>query len=121
MPPPNSFNLDSWNAWTPSATGWASFTNQSGGYAVIGDIVLAYFVLRGTSNATSVVVTLPIAAANFADFAFRVQDNGTFKTASGLGEISGSSLTCYSDMAGNSWTASGTKQVSGAFFYRATS
>lgn len=106
---------------TSTIVGWSSYTTKQIYYKVIDDLVFVNVALSGTSNSTSVTFTLPYAAATGslvrADAA--ASDNGTNLTTPAkmaLNEAS-STVTVTKDMASGAWTGSGTKTVTGQFFY----
>lgn len=118
-----------WTDYSASSTivGWSSFTTKVLRYMVIGKLVFVQYYLQGTSNSTLVTFTLPFGVPSLVvDVpASRVQDNSVIKTTPGLMEVAGpqaspSQFNFYTDMAGTAWTASGTKQASGEFFFAAS-
>ena len=108
-------------AATSTVTGWSSFTDKVINYKVIGNTVFAMFFIAGTSNAVTVSFTLPysaVATTQFYGALGTTQDNGTTKTTPGQYVLYNNNiLNCFSDMAGATWTNSGTKSAVGQFWY----
>lgn len=116
-------------AWTDysassTVTGWSAFSTKSIRYTQVGKIVYVQYDIDGTSNATTISFTLPIAAANAASITYGASpswavDNGTSPTAPARLYLSGSTSTVniLKDLAGAAWTNSGNKVVVGQFFY----
>jgi hypothetical protein len=102
-------------------TGWASFTTQVINYSVHGKIVFVEYNIVGTSNATSASFTVPAVYTPATDLGRaigRAQDNsGAY--ADGMVAITAASATIafYKDLNFGAFTASGTKAISGRFFY----
>ena len=122
----NNAVLDSgWVDWSSSSTivGWSSFTSKQIRYRRVGKMVFVNVSIQGTSNSTSVTFTLPY---DLGSSAFAVMpliytaNNGAFNIG-GYGIISGSTLTAWRwssiNTSSSTWTASGTKIISGQFFY----
>jgi hypothetical protein len=113
-----SFSEGAWRSFTAEATGWSSISAHSSAYVVIGNLCFVYFFAQGTSNSSATTIALPIASVNFFDIIIRAGDNSTFTTNPGLLEVNASTVgNCYKSQDGAGWTASGTKSVSGQFFY----
>jgi hypothetical protein len=105
---------------TSSITGWASFTSKSLFYKQIGKFIFIAFNFQGTSNSTSTNFSVPaVANATNPQFNFPcfTQDNGA--AVAGFAQLVAGSATvnAYSTYAAAAWTASGTKILSGQFFY----
>jgi hypothetical protein len=115
-------------ASTSSITGWSSFTSgrKHINYKKIGKIVFVSFHLEGTSNATSISFTLPYASVSqygsFGGALTFTYDNTLAKTTAGRVELSSANgqANCFSDANAGTWTASGTKIVTGSFWYQTT-
>ena len=106
---------------TSTVTGWSSFTNKIIRYAVIGNIVHVHFFILGTSNSTTTSFTLPISIssnliATEIEVPCRIFNNGTPALGFFRNENS-TTIGAYSTITGSSWTASGTKLISGDFYY----
>jgi hypothetical protein len=92
-------------------------------YIQIGKLV--YCVVNtsgGTSNAITFTITLPVAAKSGASIGYvTVYDNGTLLGTPGRIVSSAGSTTAsvFKDAAATAWTASGTKNLVGSFFYEA--
>lgn len=123
------------SSWTPtdysgSATvvGWSSTTTKQIRYIQTGKVVKMFIYITGTSNSTSTTISLPVAPSTHLTF-FEApyalaQDNGSFKTAAPRYSIDNSSgaatiVTFYTDTAGTTWTASGTKSIRAMVQYEA--
>lgn len=97
---------------TSTIVGWSSFTVKQIRYRVIGKQLFYQVRLSGTSNNLNTTFTLPNSCVNIIPSSpIRITNNGT--NAVGLFEISigSSTVICYTNVAGASWTASGTKSV----------
>lgn len=109
---------------TSTITGWTSFTTKKIYYKKIGKLVFVTFHLDGTSNSTSTNFTLPYTSNSAVqyDAFFQGKDNSGANFV-GLLELLGNSSTAnlYSTPGGGAWTASGTKQVRGQFWFEAAS
>jgi hypothetical protein len=104
---------------TSTVTGWSSFTTKEIFYKRIGKLVIAWFRIIGTSDATTASFTLPFTnnssvPVNNCTF---VSDNGTPQTTGGRVSLSTGSSTVnfFTNMASQAWTNSGTKQVGAGF------
>lgn len=111
---------------TSTITGWSSFTagRKFIYYKKIGKTVFVQFWLEGTSNATTVSFTLPVAPTGTTYPVTAValgsaMDNGSVLTTAGHLELlaGDTTVTCYTNMATATWTAANTKRVGGQFFY----
>jgi len=107
---------------TSTIVGWASFTTKLIYYKKIGNTVFVSFYLAGTSNATGVSFTLPYTNSNTVETEVvgRAVDNGGGAVPA-LVFVPANTNVAYmcSDTSGSggTWTASGTKQAFGQFFY----
>jgi hypothetical protein len=112
---------DAWTTYAPAATGFSSKTSDTGSYQQIGKIVFADVSINGTSNATTLTFTLPVAPKKDMNYAqFRAGDAG----ASSVGMLNlifanGTTATAYKNAANDAWTASGNKFFFGQFTYEA--
>lgn len=106
---------------TSTVTGWSSFTTKLIAYKKIGKTVHVWFLLDGTSNATTATFTLPHSnqIGSTLEAVCRVVDNGTFQTNPGRISMvaSSSTVTLHLDLTGTAFTASGNKQARGQFSY----
>ncbi len=103
---------------TSTIVGWSSKT----GYIYtkkIGKTVFVQYQISGTSNSTSTTFTVPYAGnANVGMSLGYAVDNGGTAVAGYITLPGGDSIvTLYSTVASGAWTASGTKNVQGAFCY----
>ncbi len=105
-----------------SIVGWSVYTTKRIRYKVVGNIVYIMYAIEGTSNSTSTSFTLPIISKN-ASIVFMTygNDNGAGQVALGSSSGSVNSITFqrYTTISAltTTWTASGTKQIVGQFFY----
>jgi hypothetical protein len=73
--------------------------------------------VSGTSNATSLTGTAPVAPAS-GDLYFIVQaTNNTSTKSAGMVLLSGTTMTAYTSFVEAGWTASGTKRIAGTIDY----
>ena len=108
---------------TSTITGWTSFVNKILRYKVVGKQVFVSYLISGTSNSTSTSFTLPFTSvsAQYNEAPNRSFNNGV--AYHGFGIISASSSTMsfsyWTTATANTstWTASGTKWISGQIFY----
>jgi hypothetical protein len=120
----NLLDPTDWTDYSATSTivGWSSYTTKLIYYRIIGKQVFVNFQLAGTSNSTSVTFTLP--NNNNATFTSNslntlITDNGTNSNTSGRLNTTASSnvITLAKDRTGTVFTSTGTKSVSGQFFY----
>jgi len=103
--------------------GWSSYTTKTIRYKVLGNIVFVYFDINGTSNSSSITYTLPIITKINVGISFcYAVDNGSAQIGiMGPSVTPGNTFTAsrYTTINGisSTWTASGTKQIKGQFFY----
>ena len=123
---PNQINTP-WIDFSEQSTivGWSSYTTKRYRYKVVGNIVYVNIAIDGTSNSTSTNFTLPILPkVNISAIISLTIDNG-IGTLTGRFTILSNTLsvdcqrpTSSSNLSATStWTASGTKQINGQFFY----
>ena len=115
-----------WTAYTPTTTGWAATPTTTGTkYIRIGNTIIYTFVVSGTSNAVSAIVSLPVnnkaGTYSYEGTLGVAQDNGTLITTACRTVIDpGTDVTyvrCYKDMVSAAWTNSGAKLVRGTIIY----
>ena len=120
---PNQINTP-WIDFSEQSTivGWSSFTQKTIRYKIVGNIVYVLFNIQGTSNSATTNFTLPFIIKNQILFMNYAVDNGT--ASIGLGFMTSANINTISFQrysALNSptitWTASGSKQIIGQFFY----
>lgn len=107
---------------TSTVVGWSSFTNKQIYYRKIGKQVFCNFLLAGTSNSTDVTFTLPDSNnANVTAQTLSVQivNNGAVSNTPGrvITNLSSNVVTVNRDRSQTAFTNTGTKTVSGQFFY----
>lgn len=106
-------------------TGWSSTTINQIRYKQTGKIVTLFVYITGTSNSTSTSIVLPVLPATtlaFYDGAYGLaQNNGSFISTTPRYSIDSSMTTVifFPDVAGGSWTASGTKSIRATVIYEA--
>ena len=109
-------------AATSNITGWTTYTVKELKYRVIGKQVFVYYAIAGTSNSTSTSFTLPFANSSIINVStLRGLNNGVAYQCGTTILANASTVTfSYWTTATNlttTWTASGTKQITGQFFY----
>jgi hypothetical protein len=109
-------------AATSTITGWTTYTVKELKYRVIGKQVFVYYAIAGTSNSTSTSFTLPFANSSIINVStLRGLNNGVAYQCGTTILANASTVTfSYWTTATNlttTWTASGTKQITGQFFY----
>ena len=101
---------------TSTIVGWSSFTTKILRYRVIGNQVFVQFQLNGASNSTSLTFTVPNNVRQSMLSACWSVNNGAY--AQGISVININANTCTGLQNGSGiWTASGSKQFAGQFFY----
>lgn len=114
-----------WTDYSATSTivGWSSYTTKLIYYKTVGNIVFVSFNLQGTSNSGTTSFTVANAAAAgvaFGGVCWQAVDAG-IALATGAGftlAAAGSTVDFRSTLAGSGgWTNSGSKTVSGTFFY----
>ena len=120
---PNQINTP-WIDFSEQSTivGWSVYTIKRIRYKVVGNIVYIMYAIEGTSNSTSTSFTLPIISKNASIvFMTYAADNGVAQIALGSSSGSVNSIIFQRYTAINAatatWTASGSKQIVGQFFY----
>jgi len=104
---------------TSTIVGWSSFTTKKIRYRVVGKLVFVVVQLQGTSNSTSLTFTLPFSnSSNIYTLNLAwATNNGVTYTATLEVPPSTNVCTPYYNLTNGTWTASGSKQVFGQFFY----
>ena len=118
--------VGAWTAYNPNPAGFSGTPSGLAAYCQAANIVWVRFQIQGTSNATTFKISLPFTAAawggTFGDFySFcQARDNTVNLADPGMVEIvaSATQATIYKDGSFAAWTASGTKQAYGQFFYQ---
>ena len=112
------------NYSTATITGWSTIFTKEIYYQKIWKMVFVAFYIWGVSNSTIATLTLPYSVSSAhpteLHFPIKVADNGVEQSAAGGMRIykSNNVASFYKDNAGNSFTTSGNKIVSGQFFYK---
>ena len=118
-----------WTDYYSSSTivGWSSLTSgrRQIMYRTLGNMVFVAFHLEGTSDATTISFTVPYTSATIGSEWYYTSalgftyDNGGYKAAGRLGLPSNSNVVSVhkAELPGG-WTATGTKIVSGQFWYQ---
>jgi hypothetical protein len=110
-----------WSDYSDKSTivGWSSFTKKQIYYKKIGETVFVNFYLSGTSDSNTVSFTLPYVSGQPTLYLpILATDNSNTDIGMITLVAGGSSVTAIVRVAGGSWTASGTKQIIGQFFYQ---
>ncbi len=108
------------STFTPASTGFSGTPTEVAYYLQIGKIAFVFYSVSGTSNATTLTFTLPVAAKRDQRFVgAAATDNGSAQTTTPYYSMTASSSTCtvYKTLADGAWTSSNSKAVSGLFFY----
>lgn len=111
-----------WQSFSPNATGFSSKTDDSGSYTQVGKTVIFRVSITGTSNATTLTFTLPVASvAVQTGLPILIRDNGTTGTDPGRVDLGAASTTAtvFRTLAGLGFTASGAKWCIGVLTYEA--
>lgn len=108
--------------YTPTWTGFSSAPSDGfARYLQLGKLVYVRVTgfTAGTSNATSMTITLPFPAGLVSQNAVMVMDNSAFLTTSGRADtaVGSNVLTIFKDWSGAGFTASGSKVANFAFVY----
>lgn len=111
---PSGFNyLPSWTGFSVNPSGIIRYTTQ--GRRIIID---QQAISNGTSNATTLTFSLPVAATTaLVVFLCRVVDNNVAQVDPGRIDVSSTTATVYKDIIQTAFTNSGAKDVSGQFTY----
>ena len=114
---------EGYQSFTTTSTGYSVYPSSGMAYLRQGKLVTISYTANsaGTSNATTVTMTLPFAANSNAGvqlFPCEVMDNGAVQTAPGLVSIAqGSNIaTIYKTYGNGGWTNLGTKYILGMTF-----
>lgn len=112
-----------WFNYTPTATGFSSSSNL-GAFSVTGRTVTYVYFIDGTSNATTLTFSIPIALQSpLSSFNINLsmsRDNGVQKTSPGrivTGTAGSTSVTANLDITNSPWTSSGNKRCEGTLIY----
>lgn len=110
-----------WTTWTPTVTGWAAGYVCIARYCKVGKMVSVKIRITGTSNSTSVYVTLPFTSVSDGVFAWAYAlDNGTTTEIPAYVVLDTTSrIEVYLNAKGAYWTASGSKRMMTTFTYEA--
>lgn len=112
-----------WTDYSSLSTvvGWSSFTAKIIRYMRVGKLVFVKVVITGTSNSAAVTFTVPVAlvaGSGTSYFMLMSTDNGGTTVPGVAVNNAGSALiTVYPTLDVGNWTASGTKTISGQFWY----
>ena len=120
---PNQINTP-WIDFSQQSTivGWSSYTQKTIRYKVIGNIVYVSFNILGTSNSTSTNFSLPIQTKSIGlSYCYGVDNNvaqiGLISQTTTPSNVFNAQRYTTINAISSSWTASGTKQINGQFFY----
>ena len=110
---PQTFNFDGASGLNPQ--GFSGTPTGTFKFSIIGRLVQVRVFVTGTSNATTLTFTLPVAcSSNVYSFCRALDNTSTYIT--GLIVIGSSTATCYTSVTANPWTNSGTKSIENAIF-----
>jgi len=103
---------------TTATNGWSSFTTKDVKYKKIGNLVFVKFRIAGESNSTSANFTLPEFNGEDCEGAGKGRDDtGTRIPVWFEFNSSAPGVNVWWDGSATGWTASGTKEVNGHFWY----
>jgi hypothetical protein len=118
------YEASGYSAYTPSWTGFSANPTVTARYFQNGKFVHVYMTAsgHGTSNATTLTVTLPFTAANTVNQYVPIagyNNNGSRGAIAGLGVIGANTniMTCYINMQSGTWSSSSSKSISCSFEY----
>lgn len=114
-----------WTSFTPTFTGFSANPAATGTrWTQVGKLVIVnYSCLAGTSNATTLTASLPVAASTnglgsyIRDFYARAQDSGAFNVGLIEFDIGATTITVFKDVTGAAFTNSGTKGFRAVIMY----
>lgn len=118
-----ALGIGAWTDYSASSTvtGWAEGYDADIYYKIVEKIVFVKFRITGTSNSTAAGFTVPVAHTSDVCSCFgcaQTSDNGTSTSTGGRISFAAEKLVLVSkDMAGTTFTASGSKAILGHFFY----
>lgn len=104
-----------WLTYTSTLGGFSGTPTQTARYRLVGNSLLLFLDISGTSNATSFTATSPLNMPSFSNIyigGFRAVDNGAPITATVPACVltaSANTITFYKDWGATGWTNSGTK------------
>jgi hypothetical protein len=117
-----ALGIGGWTDYSSISTvvGWSSFTTKRIWYYILESITFVFFTLEGTSNSDATTFTVPYMSNSNNIFSCTkvADDNPNLEGAYGS-MTSGSNVVTLNGY-GADWTSSGTKRVSGQFFYSRT-
>lgn len=101
--------------YSAAPTGFSGSPTVTARWQQIGKRVTVMVDIDGTSNSTSFGFALPVASKQAIQMPGRVRDNSVYGTTSGLVAVApnGSTASVFKDLSGASFTASGTKSLTG--------
>ncbi len=103
---------------TSTIVGWSSYAIKTIKYKKIGKTVILYYCIDGTSNSTATSITLPFAPVQaFRACVPRIRDNTTEENPGTSVADTDSSCVFKRTLENATWTASGTKTITGQFIY----
>lgn len=97
-------------------TGWSSFTVKEIFYKKMGRFVVVQWRLNGTSNATAANFTLPYTVTDTVYIPIATRDNSGVRTI-GIANPTGTTAYLFKDPTLAGWTAAGTKEAAGQFWF----
>lgn len=115
----NPFGLPGYFTFTSTVTGFSDTNTAAMRFTISGSVIrLLIPSISGTSNATSLTITVPVAPLISQYFWFRATDNGTSAASPGMVALSGGNTSANTYLTGvpNVFTASGTKVLGGVTY-----
>jgi hypothetical protein len=121
---PNQINTP-WIDFSEQSTivGWSSYTAKQIRYKVVGKMIFVNYYISGTSNSTNTTFTVPYIMSNGMSFTQTTSSgiNSGTTVATKVLVTSNSNIIQFANglggAFGSGWTASGTKEIVGQFFY----
>jgi hypothetical protein len=115
----NPQGYPTWFNFNANYTGFSSIGSSVAKFSMVGTIIFVRMFVTGTSNATTLTATLPIASPNTVDCPVVAIDNNVQQGSPGLAEIAFTSTTVnfYKNYSAGTWTASSTKSINGMIQY----
>jgi hypothetical protein len=110
-----------WTDYSATSTivGWSYFTAKVLKYKKVGKTIFVMFNINGASNANKVTFTLPYSANGMVAACVYTVNNSVATTTGGCLYLPDtvSTVQVYKDMSFAAFNTSGTKQVSGQFWF----
>lgn len=117
----NPQGFPQWFNWSPSFTGFSVNPAGTHNFSVSGrTVTVNIYETSGTSNATTLTISLPIAPADNQWIVIIPYDNGALQSNPGLLVLAAGNATAnaYKTLLVGAWTNIGSKYIYGSFSYR---